>query len=158
MSTTLTRDIPIAWSHIREARKLVQEALADHDAELREAAGMTMSELIENAMKYGEPVPKLPGARFTLEVDDDGVSIQVQNGSGSEACLAKLVATVEAIAGAQGKDAREALYIERLQQLMEDPSAGGQLGLYRVGYEGGFDLSCACEDQIITVTARRSFR
>ncbi len=156
--TPLIRDIPIAWGHIREARKLVQDALAAHDAELRDAAAMTMSELIENAVKYGEPVEGMPGARFTMSIGDDVVEIRVQNGSLDTSSLAALRRTVDAIAAAVGPDAREALYVARLQQLMEDTGSGGQLGLYRIGFEGGFDLACSQEGDVVTVTATRRLR
>jgi hypothetical protein len=155
-STELIRDIPIAWSYIREARRLVQEALSERDAELRDAAGMTISELIENAMKYGESVPAMSGARFRLTVDDGSIEIEVQNGAAADDSLARLTATIEAIAAATDRDAREALYIARLQEMLEDPSSGGRLGLYRIGYEGGFDLGVKCQDQVVTVTARRA--
>lgn len=158
MSTHLEREIPIAWSHIREARKLVQEALADRDPELRDAAGMTMSELIENAMKYGEPVPAMPGAKFKLTIDDDVIEIEVQNGVASDDSVANLAATVTAISAAPDQEAREALYVARLQELLDDPSAGGRLGLYRIGFEGQFDLSCTHDGQVVTVKARRTIR
>lgn len=156
--TPLSRDIPIAWGHIREARKLVQDALAEHDAELRDAAAMTMSELIENAVKYGEPVEGMPGARFTMSIGDESVEIRVQNGSQDSASLAALQRTVDAIAGAVGQEAREALYVARLQQLLEDTGSGGQLGLYRIGFEGQFDLACTREGDVVTVTATRRLR
>lgn len=157
-SKELIREIPIAWSYIREARRLVQEALSESDAELRDAAGMTISELIENAMKYGESVPAMNGARFRLTVDDDAVEIEVQNGAAGDDSVARLAATIAAIAAADDRDTREALYIARLQEMLEDPSAGGRLGLYRIGYEGGFDLDMKCEEQVVTVTARRVVR
>lgn len=153
--TTLVRDIPIAWGYVRDARKLVQDTLADRDAELRDAAGMTMSELVENAMKYGESTPQMPGARFTLSIDDRAIQIEVQNGTCSVDEIDNLKKTIDAIAQAPGREAREALYVSRLQELLDDPGSGGRLGLYRIGFEGGFDLSCSVEGQVVTVTARR---
>lgn len=158
MQTELIRDIPMAWSHIREARRLVQDALSGCEAELREAAGMTISELIENAMKYGENVPAMEGARFRLSVDEAAIEIEVKNGAADDGSVDKLEATIAAITAATDRDAREALYIGRLQEMLEDPSAGGRLGLYRIGYEGGMDLTMTCVDQVVTVTARRVFR
>lgn len=153
--TQLTRDIPIAWTHIRDARKLVHDALAAHDTELRDAAAMTMSELIENAVKYGEPVEGMPGARFTMELSADALEIVVQNGSHDLAAVAVLQKTVDVISAAVGQEAREGLYVARLQELMESPGNGGQLGLYRIGYEGRFDLKCTIQNGIVTVAARR---
>jgi hypothetical protein len=153
--TKLVREIPIAWSHVRDARKLVQEALADRDPELRDAAGMTMSELVENAMKYGDSTPEMQGARFTLSIDEQAISIEVQNGTSCLEEIDNLKKTIEAIAAAPDQEAREALYVARLQELLEDPTSGGRLGLYRIGFEGGFDLSCSVEGHVVTVMARR---
>lgn len=158
MTTELIREIPMAWSHIREARKLVQEVLADRDPELRDAAGMTISELIENAMKYGESVPAMEGARFRISVTEDAIELEVSNGAAADDSVARLEAAIASIAEASDREAREALYIGRLQEMLEDPTAGGRLGLYRIGYEGAFDLRMSCVDRVVTVTARREIR
>ena len=155
MSKTYTQEIPIAWHHIRDARKLVQDALSEHEDGLRDAVGMTMSELLENAMKYGESVAGMSGASFTLTVTDDEIRIEVKNGIAAPEPLALLRSSIDAIAKAPDK---EALYVERLQEILEHPSAGGRLGLFRVAYEGGFDLSCRHDDPIVTVMARRRLR
>jgi hypothetical protein len=147
-----SQEIPIAWHHIREARTLVHEALKEHERALCEAAGMTLSELLENALKYGEAVPGMPGASYTLVVEDEFIEIEVSNGLSSEQSLAELKRRLDAIARAEDK---QALYIERLEEIMNNPSVGGQLGLFRIGCEGGFDLSYRFEPPILTVTARR---
>lgn len=147
-----SQEIPVAWHHIREARTLVQEALTQHARALREAAGMTLSELLENALKYGEAVQGMPGASYTLVVEDEYVEIHVSNGLNSQQSLAELKRRIDAIAAA---DDKQALYIERLEEIMNNPSAGGQLGLFRIACEGGFDLSYRFEPPILTVTARR---
>jgi hypothetical protein len=148
-----SQEIPIAWHHIREARTLVHEALAQHDRALRDAAGMTLSELLENALKYGEAVPGMPGASYTLQVEEGFIEVQVSNGLTSEESLAELKRRIDAIGAAADK---QALYIERLEEIMNNPAVGGQLGLFRIGCEGGFDLSYRFEPPLLTVTARRA--
>lgn len=148
-----SQEIPIAWHHIREARTLVHDALTHRDRALREAAGMSLSELLENALKYGEPVPGMPGASYTIVVEDDYVEVQVSNGLTSEESLAELKRRIDAISAAPDK---QALYIERLEEIMNNPSVGGQLGLFRIGCEGGFDLSYRFDPPVLTVTARRA--
>lgn len=155
MNKKYTQQIPIAWHHVRDARKLVQEALADYGVSVRDAAIMTMSELIENAMKHGDSMPRMPGASFTFTVTDEAVCIEVSNGIESDAGLAGLRACLDAMAKAPDK---EALYLGRLQQILEAPTGGSQLGIYRIGFEGGFDLSCAYDDQVVTLTAKRALR
>lgn len=152
---TYARDIPMAWHHIRDARALALEALANASPDLQHATGMTVSELLENAMKYGESVPGMAGASYTFTVSDDAVRIEVKNGVGSEESLTELRARIDAMAAAEDK---EALYVERLQQILENPSAGGQLGLFRIACEGGFDLAYHYEAPIVTVIATRTLK
>ena len=47
------------------------------------------------------------------------------------------------------------LYVARLQELLADPDASGKLGLYRIRYEGGFQLASKYEGQVLTITATR---
>lgn len=148
-----SQEIPVAWHHIREARTLVHEALSQHERALCEAAGMTLSELLENALKYGEAVAGMPGASYTLFVEDQYIEIQVSNGFTSAQSLRELEHRIDAIAAAEDK---QALYIERLEEIMNNPSMGGRLGLFRIACEGGFDLSYRVEQPILTVTARRA--
>ncbi len=150
---TYARDIPMAWHHIRDARALVVEALADASADLRDATGMAISELLENAMKYGESVPGMAGASYTLAVSDDVIRIEVKNGVGATETLDQLRARIDAMAAAEDK---EALYVERLQEILENPAVGGRLGLFRIACEGGFDLACTFEAPVVTVIATRS--
>lgn len=149
---TYVRDIPMAWHHIRDARALVLEALADASPDLRDATGMTISELLENAMKYGESVPGMAGASYSLAVGDELIRIEVKNGVGATETLEQLRTRIDAMAQAEDK---EALYIERLQEILENPAAGGRLGLFRIACEGGFDLAFEYDEPIVTVIATR---
>jgi len=47
------------------------------------------------------------------------------------------------------------LYLERLQQLMQDPNDSGQLGIYRIGFEGRFQLTCDYADEVVHVRGVR---
>jgi hypothetical protein len=133
----------------------VREALADRDQETRDAAGITVSELLENAMKYGSSVPGMPQVEFTLIVGDDEVRIEVSNGVESLQSIAEVCAHIEAISAGSNK---EALYVARVQKLVDAQDSRTQLGLLRIAYEAGFDLSYQHADRIITVAAWRSFQ
>jgi hypothetical protein len=150
-----TRQFPILWGHIREARQLVRDALAEFDKELRDAAAMTVSELLENALKYGACAAGMPGVNFVLIVDQAEIIVEVANGVDPGENVDKLCASIDALKGAPDK---EALYITRVHELLTAPGASARLGLLRIGYEGGFELSYTRSDPIITITARRKLR
>ncbi len=128
-------------------------ALADAPPELQSATMMTASELVENAIKYGESVPAAPKIGVALTLADNKVRIETVNGSRNPSRVAVLLVTVDQIAKAPD---REALYLARLEQAMITPSASGQLGLYRIAFEGRFDLSCSYDDGVVRVTATRA--
>lgn len=147
-------DMPLRtmWSEVQDVRDKVEALLADLPAEAREATVMTASELVENAIKYGEPVPAAPHATVSLDRDGDLVRVVVRNGAASEAGARELLAHVARLAAAHD---RMALYVDRLRELMTSPGGASRLGIYRIGCEGGFDLAADFADRVVTVTATR---
>jgi len=140
------------WPNVREIRERVGAALEHYPAQLRSAAIMTSSELVENAVKYGESVPAAKGGTFVLESNADGLSIRVANGSTNAVGVAELKRRVTELNSAVNK---EALYLARLEELLANPDDSGRLGVYRIGFEGGFDLRLEYRDEVVTVTATR---
>lgn len=147
-------DMPLRtmWSEVQAVRDRVQSLLAELPEDVREATVMTASELVENAIKYGESVPAAPNATVSLDRDGDLIRVVVRNGAASEATVGELRHHVERLAAAPD---RMALYVERLRELMTSGGGGSKLGLYRIGCEGGFDLRCDYADRVVTVTATR---
>lgn len=153
MSVELTLSLPgDMWKRIRDVRRRISEAGAPLPEEVRAAAVMVTSELVENAVKYGAGVADLDDILVRLSFDEARVSIAVSNGVASPLSAADAVARIEQIKATAD---RESLYIARLQHLLRSPGAAGGLGLYRIGFEGGFDLSCDLVGQVFTVRATR---
>lgn len=148
----ISLSIPILWEYVREVRRMVRDALAGRDEGLRSAATMVASELVENAIKYGESVHGAPDVTFSLTVGTDCLTIEVTNGVASTTALDDVREALDQIG--QAGD-REALYVSRLERLLARPSQQGKLGLYRVGFEGGFDLRYTYVQSVLTVTATR---
>jgi hypothetical protein len=69
--------------------------------------------------------------------------------------VGELRARIDEIARSADK---EALYMQRVTQVLSRPGASGNLGLYRIALEGGFALDCSYEDGIVTVSATREIR
>jgi hypothetical protein len=141
------------WPTIRKIRQQIGDALATFPAGVRSAAMMTASELTENAIKYGESVPKAETISFRFEVYEQEIRIEVANGCTNLVAIQELLECVRQIANAPDK---EALYFARVQRLLENQQETGKLGLYRIALEGKFVLYCSYDDEVVTVSATRN--
>jgi len=141
------------WPNVRKIRQQVSTALEACRQELRSAAMMTASELVENAIKYGENVAGAPTVTFSLEATANQLVIRVVNGSTNAAGVAELERRVMELATATNK---QALYLARLEQLLAHADDSGKLGIYRIGFEGGFDLALDYQNSVVAVTATRN--
>jgi hypothetical protein len=140
------------WPNVRKTRQEVGTALEAFPASLRNAAMMTASELVENAIKYGESVTGAETVTFSLDVTPTACRIRVVNGSSNAAGVAELTRRVQELARATDK---QALYQARLEELLAHAEESGKLGVYRIGFEGGFELDCDYTNNVVTVTATR---
>ncbi len=141
------------WPNVRDIRQRVGAALGDCPAQLRSAAIMTASELVENAIKYGESVPAADTVTFVLDASPERLTMRVVNGSTNALGVAELERRVQELRAAEDK---QALYLARLEQLLADADESGKLGIYRIGFEGGFDLQLEYMNHVVTVTATRT--
>ena len=141
------------WPNVRKIRQQVGAALEACRQELRTAAMMTASELVENAIKYGENVTAAPTVTFSLEATSRQIVIRVINGSTNRAGVAELERRVKELATATNK---QALYQARLEQLLAHADDSGKLGIYRIGFEGGFDLALDYQNDVVAMTATRN--
>lgn len=140
------------WKRIRDLRKQVSEMSTMLSAELREALVMATTELVENAVKYGENAPLYEDVSIRVALDPTRIVVEVCNGVVEPQSLHELFARVEEI---KKSEDREALYTKRLTEILSDPTISGKLGLYRVAFEGGFDIECTLEGQMLCVRATR---
>jgi len=154
VTTHLAMDIPPTWQFVRKLKKIVEDALKEYPESVRYSAGMVASELAGNAIKYGDKSEKTPPPTFSLVVTETQVEIEVNNAVKSPEHLSQVQMRLDQMAHSAHK---AEFYMNRLQELLTDsPKAqGSQLGLYRIGYEGDFDLSCSYTDQILTIRATR---
>lgn len=148
---TMNYEAPPFWRIVNQVRLDVTAAMAGRPRELREAAVMTATELVENAVKYsaeaGDPV------RFSMAADDERVRIAVSNRIASPGDRDALASGVRRIR--ECGDSR-LLYVRALYDLMNHP--GGErtrLGLIRIAYEGQFVLACRFEGDRATLVATR---
>ena len=144
--------IPQMWQLHREMRHFVEETCVEIPIDVRDATSMVVSELVSNAIKYGDMVPNQECASVTLTLKDDQIQVAVSSGAPSEESVRELRERIEQIASAESV---EQLYMTRLQELLDNSSEKGGLGLYRIGFEGRFQLTYTHTDQVVVVTATR---
>ncbi len=152
MTQLYSTSIEPLWSKARDIRSAVGELLMHYPTQLRSAAMMAASELVENAIKFGEKVPSAPSIFFTLSAQDDELRIETRNGCTKPALVDELAARLDRLAQVADKSS---LYIARLEELLADPDDTGRLGLYRIAFEGEFELEYCYRDEVVTVTALR---
>ncbi len=106
--------------------------------DLRDALCMVASELLENAVKYGDFQNPDQNIEISIEVDDDKVTLEVKSPldfSGEEENMRRLDSFVQWIRGYQSPFQA---YLERLRLVAAQPldSDESGLGLVRIAYEG----------------------
>ncbi len=152
MDRSVILQMPANLTPVHELRTMIGRTLGGYPDELREAVAMVTSELVENALKHGAARPQLTAPVFCLSCEDNSICIEVENGIASLDAAEQMQERIGAIASSANK---EELYLSRLCELMENSPQVGQLGLYRIGYEGRFELSCAYVNEILSVKATR---
>lgn len=152
MLKSLTIEIQNDWRFVRSIKGRIQDELSELPERVRYAAGMTTAELVGNAIKYGAKGSGGPPARLSFVVTSGRIVIAVSNQVLQQEHVREVRTRVDQLAQTANK---EALYLQRLQELLQHPSASCQLGLYRIAYEGGFRLDCLYEGTILTIKATR---
>ncbi len=149
----LSQTLEPTWGLVRDTRRKVEMLLADFPEELRFAATMTTSELLENAVKYGCAVESAPRVCFDLCIDDKEIRIATANGASDRDGVDRVFACLAQLASAQ--DPRT-LYFEASSKTSGRPaSESSGLGLYRVVAEGKFSVTGSYEDKVLRLEARR---
>src|SRR5262249_47716857 len=117
-----------------------------------EAVAMAVSELAENMLKYSDDPGPFVGS-ISIITMGGVVRISATNPVAT-ADQARGVAGMVAAIRATGDVA--ALSRARLADLLATPGLPrAQLGLVRIAYEGGFELSAVCAGRLVQVNAER---
>ncbi len=153
MQPGLTRALPREWHSVREIRSEVDQALADVAPDLRQGAVITASELVENAVKYGESVPGAVDVGFSMEASDQFIRVEVTNGATNGEAVRELQECIKTLSATADL---EQLYFRRLQEIVDAlDETTGKLGLFRIAFEAGFGLECTYKGDVVTVRATK---
>jgi len=143
------------WSIIKK----IQERTVNYmnskgkSKDLTDATMMCVTELIENAVKYGEETNKGDNIEIDLRVHEDKITIRVTNGLSAHKDLTTVAEHIDKLKKSNNP---AELYTQRLKELLDNtkPSVS-QLGLYRIAYEGEFKLDYRYSDNMLTIIAER---
>ncbi len=146
------------WGNAESLRIAIVSCLAAlfKDRDFGQSIGIASSELVENAIKYGDwDNPDHSLFRFRLSLKDDVIVIQVSNPvSTMDSSTKELLETVEWIK--RFPSPAEA-YMTRMREIADQPKSlkASSLGLVRVAYEGNFKLDVQRdENSVIHITAK----
>ncbi|MES1177348.1 MAG: hypothetical protein ABUL62_23700 [Myxococcales bacterium] len=117
--------------------------------ELADRACVVIQETLENAVKYST---NTPDSELELSIESDGLSIEFSVSSHPDA--SHLSSLREELNGLQTLDPEQA-YLAAFIRASNEPEASARLGLARIRYEGGVELSMKEEaGGRIRITAR----
>ena len=134
------------WEQVERVRTAVQSCVLPlYGVDIADAVSMAAAELAENGVKYGSgdviiALREMPGA----------VEVSVTNDTSGLSALEEKVAWIRACGSPEEayKQALEGVVLAGIVQ-------NGGLGLVRIVYEGGCELSVDQQNNRVTVRARR---
>jgi hypothetical protein len=149
-----TIDFPVLgeWENVDQVRLSLQTCIASlfQNVDLRHTLAMVAGELLENAVKYAHRDDD--HTMFRLKIwgaIGDVAFVQVSNPVDDEG--ARIV--LGAIADIRATDSVADSYFQRMREIATRPSRISRLGLLRIAYEGGCELSAELRGDILTITA-----
>ena len=150
---TITRTIEPTWDNVKKINDEIADLLPLKNKELIESVKMVATELIENAVKYCEPTQDTPDIVIELIINKDNIILKVSNGVKTNSNTHALIDNIEII---NTSDNHTTLYINRIKEISENKNMNKcGLGLYRIAYEGSFNLEYLYSNNKVTIIAGR---
>jgi len=152
----LSFSINPTWEVVRNIEEKLRSIFQPDDSEIFYSTIMTVSELVENAIKYGSATQTVKSINLNFVADEKSIVIIVSNPIDNVGHLEVVKSHLDRI---KNSNDPQQLYIQRLQDLLENPNIkNSQLGLYRIAYEGQFALNYGYENNILTIKAIRKLK
>lgn len=139
------------WNMIKKIKERIfaDKYIKSKGRDFQDAVVLTAIELLENALKYSEGKNAKP-VLFDLNIDENNCQIKVTNTCKNEKNIQALMSALENL---RNGDAF-AMYVERLEQLKDNPDGFSRMGLIRIGYEAEFQLEAQQDGDQLTITAK----
>lgn len=149
---TATFVLPGLWTQIKAIRHEVKDMLRDYGDQVESSAAVAVTELVENAVKYGSSVGNNAGVVVEVRVSRGQLVIRVSNSVDNPSSVERLLQHVAQLES--GGDPVEA-FQRRLEELSQGRTESTGLGVFRVAAEGGFYIKTEVADSVVTVVATR---
>lgn len=144
--------LPRESNAVEDARRFAEQLVGVCTPECREAVTLAVCELGENLIKYS-PGDEPYAGTIAVGIDADRVRVRAKNRVSS----AEDAGTVAALVAKITRSDSAELYRARLAELLQNPALPrAQLGLLRMAFEGGFQLSCRFEGPELEIVAERA--
>ncbi|MDB5099471.1 MAG: histidine kinase [Cyanobacteria bacterium RYN_339] len=140
---------PKWWSYVSSTRIMVASFCNVHlaDEEIADKIAMTAQELLENAVKYSASQEENVALRFEINEEDNVVSLEVTNQATPES-----IATLRAQYAEVCEGDPLLAYLQKMQRIAMNPNAeGSQLGLARIRYETGSEITMKVDGNHVTM-------
>ncbi|MBP7553070.1 MAG: ATP-binding protein [Spirochaetes bacterium] len=129
----------------------IKERLNVMDVNLLHQIEMVVSELLENSVKYCPPENNNQDIKLQFINDNKTVKIIVTNNIKSTDDKKNIEETIGKI---QNSPESNNLYLERIREILYQKEHGkSQMGLYRIVYEGEFEITYSIDDDKLSITA-----
>jgi len=143
------------WNIVLNINDRIDDLFPDISKDVSESIRMISTELVENAVKYGEKVDALTGIDFALVRSSNEIIVKVANGVLIEDNVNRVIKNIDKIRNCADPSV---LYIERLMELLESKNTEvSELGLYRIAYEGDCAVDYEYASNVLTITAIREY-
>ena len=147
-------DFPVVgeWENVDQVRLSLQSCIATlfQNVDVWHTLAMVAGELLENAVKYAHRTEERTMFRLKIwGALGDVAFVQVSNPVDDESARTVL----DAIASIRSAPSVAASYFQRMQEIASRPSRLSRLGLLRIAYEGGCELTGELTAGLLTVTA-----
>lgn len=134
------------WPYVSTIRNFMQNFLgvAIGNQKLSDKVSMTISELVENAVRYSDNTETF--LKVSIHRENDRIEISVKNHASSNQAegLLQFMKELES-------DPPLEAYVKRMKQSTNLDRS--QLGLARIRYEAGAQLRADCNDLVVTMNA-----
>jgi hypothetical protein len=142
------------WETISNIREDILKVLKvkNVNEDTLEKSDVVCLELLENAVKYGIVTPDCPDVKISFDLEEDVLAFYVSNGVRVDDKLQFLFELINKLKEAEDV---EALYIQRLEEIAQNPRGGSQLGIYRIVFESGFQLTYTLNGNKLTIIAQK---
>jgi hypothetical protein len=154
-SSQFVIELPVMnhWENVDRLRTSIRDCMSAifQETDAVESFATVTAELLENAIKYG--MWKDPTAKVHLRVSGDAGETRVEVENPVDASSEDTQELIRTIDWLRTFPSAEEAYHAKLLEVAASSSGASRLGLARIAYEGGCELSAEIDGSVLRVTS-----